>query len=349
MQKLDIFNEEFNKLVTDGYISVQKHPKDDLFIYNYTHKCQFDKVWNKWTKMCRGIITDSLGNIKARPFEKFFNFEELDSVPDIEFQVHEKYDGSLGILYWRGETACIATRGSFTSDQALMATGMLHTTYAGLISSFDKSKTYLFEIIYPKNRIVVDYGDDEKLILIAVIDTATGKDDHDAYHASPFEKATSYECDISSLSDLKPNRDNSEGYVIEFKDGLRCKIKHDEYVRLHRLMTGVNERRIWEVLQSDGIEGIKKFIDRVPDEFYEWVHKKTADLLEKYLNIEMCAGKVYDDLLHLSTRKEQAQELRYNSHIIRSVVFAMLDNKPYSHIIWKHIKPAAEKPFKIEV
>ena len=38
-------------------------------------------------------------------------------------------------------------------------------------------KTYLFEIIYPENRIVVDYGDYKGLVLIDVIDNETGKSD----------------------------------------------------------------------------------------------------------------------------------------------------------------------------
>ena len=34
--------------------------------------------------------------------------------------------------------------------------------------------TYLFELIVLWNRIVVDYGDDEKLIVLGVIETESG-------------------------------------------------------------------------------------------------------------------------------------------------------------------------------
>lgn len=345
----DIHDARLKQLIETGYIAVQKHPAADLYIYNYTHKCQFDKVWNDLTMMCRGLIVSGDGRIVARPFKKFFNLEELEQVPDIEFQVHEKYDGSLGILYWNGDTACIATRGSFTSEQSVRATGMLHTTYEDMLGSLDRSKTYLFEIIYPENRIVVNYGKDEKLVLIAVIDTETGLDDHGAYYASPFERATVYECSISSLSELKPNRENAEGFVIQFKDGMRCKLKHAEYVRLHRLLTGVNERRIWEVLAKDGVEGVKAFIDRVPDEFYEWVSKITERLLGDYVHMETVADQKLWYCEKLPTRKEQALWLSGEDPRIRSIVFAMLDDKPYSQIIWKHLKPKAERPFKIAV
>ena len=117
----DIF--ELQKLISDGYVNVQKHPKYDLLIYNYSHKCQFDQKWNEITKLCRGLILDKDYNIITRPFTKFFNYEELDSnfIPwassDYVY-VQEKIDGSLGILFYYNEWI-LATRGSFTSDQAI--------------------------------------------------------------------------------------------------------------------------------------------------------------------------------------------------------------------------------------
>lgn len=51
--KLDLST--VNKLIEEGYIAVQKHPDAELYLYNYTHKCQFDKVWNEYTMLCRGI------------------------------------------------------------------------------------------------------------------------------------------------------------------------------------------------------------------------------------------------------------------------------------------------------
>ena len=65
---------EFRK--RSKYINEQKHPALDLIIWNYTPECQFSRSWDKYTEMCRGLITDSKGNIVARPFKKFFNYGE---------------------------------------------------------------------------------------------------------------------------------------------------------------------------------------------------------------------------------------------------------------------------------
>ena len=44
--------------IYNGYISVSKHPIYDLYIYNYTKQCIFDKSWNEATEKCRGLIVD---------------------------------------------------------------------------------------------------------------------------------------------------------------------------------------------------------------------------------------------------------------------------------------------------
>ena len=95
-------------------------------------------------------------------------------IPQLPFEVFEKLDGSLGILYWLNNLPYIATRGSFESEQARHATEILHGRYQHTFSSMDTNKTYLFEIIYPENRIVVDYGEMDDLILLTVIDNQTG-------------------------------------------------------------------------------------------------------------------------------------------------------------------------------
>lgn len=167
---------QLNQLIADNYINVNKHPTADLYIYNYTAKAQYDSVWNEWTLACRGLILDGDFKIVARPFQKFFNLGEHENqvIPNESFEVFEKMDGYLGILYWLDNKPHIATRGSFASEQALVATEMLHTQYADVISLLEKSKTYLFEIIYPENRIVLDYVNERKLVLLAIVDTEIG-------------------------------------------------------------------------------------------------------------------------------------------------------------------------------
>ena len=138
------------EMIDTNYVNVNKHPTHDLFIYNYTAKSQYDRMWNDVTLMCRGLIMDAEYNIVARPFTKFFNLGEHENqvVPNESFKIFEKLDGSMGVLYWIGNEPFMATRGSFTSEQSVKANAILRSKYADILRGLDKSKTYLFEIIY---------------------------------------------------------------------------------------------------------------------------------------------------------------------------------------------------------
>ena len=132
MNNIDFAN--LQKMVDEKFISVQKHPTEPLFIYNYTQRCQFDRVWNNETLACRGLILNDKNEIVARPFPKFFNLQEVidqgGQIPAEDFIVTEKMDGSLGILYWVEDKPYLATRGSFVSDQAIMGNWILHNKYS---------------------------------------------------------------------------------------------------------------------------------------------------------------------------------------------------------------------------
>src|ERR1700683_3484778 len=156
-------------MLEQGYIRQQFHPGEPLAILNYTEKAQFDRVWNDATRQCRGLLYKVFGQeVVARPFPKFFNYGEEDvhhSYYHTPVTVTDKLDGSLGILYPVGHYGwAIATRGSFTSPQALHGTAKLQE-YLKTWEPADGS-TYLFEIIYPANRIVCNYYDTDDLFLL---------------------------------------------------------------------------------------------------------------------------------------------------------------------------------------
>lgn len=342
---IDLFREQEEL----GLITCRKHPEVDLLIWNYTPKCQFERAWNEVTMQARGLITKPDGTIVARPFRKFKNIEEHEGpIPLEPFEVTEKMDGSLAIMYFIDNKPYIATRGSFISEQAIKANDILYNKYGGILGLFKPRYTYLFECLYPQNRIVVDYGDTEDLVLLAVIDTETGEeqDIHDPNFMKlcnglfPIAKLYDGIKDINELKKLE--EPNKEGFVIRFKSGLRLKCKFSEYVRLHKILTQCTARTIWELLRNN--QSFDDLLEKVPDEFFQWV-KTTRDTLQtQYSNIEIFTREIYTQVKDLPTRKEQAAIIV--KHAYSAVVFSMLDGKPYADIIWKQLKPQAEKPFK---
>jgi RNA ligase len=160
-----------------GLVRAQTHPALPLTIFNYTEKCAYDGIWSETTLTCRGLIADCVtGEVVARPFLKFFNHGQ-PGAPAISLEaaveVTDKADGSLGIIYPTPDGYAVATRGSFASDQAIRATEMLRTRYAGWTPPADH--TVLVEIVYPENRIVIDYAGMSDLILLGAVHVPTGR------------------------------------------------------------------------------------------------------------------------------------------------------------------------------
>lgn len=326
------------QMISENYVRVNKHPIYDLYIYNYTAKAQYERIWNEITLSCRGLILDGNDNIVARPFSKFFNLGEIQDVqlPNLPFEVFDKLDGSLGILYWINETPFIASRGSFSSEQSDRANQILNEKYSSSFSLLDKNKTYVFEIIYPENRIVVDYGSEEKLVLLAIVDTQSGAEF--PLEEIGFPVVEKYD-GIQDLDILKAlNNDNKEGFIIKFSNDFRVKIKFEEYLRLHRIVTQVSTSSIWEYLKTN--QSMEEILERVPDEFFDWVKQTKADLETQFLAIET---QCKNDFKVLDSVKETA--LYFQTCAFPGVLFSMLHERDYSEIIWKKIKPKFEKPF----
>jgi hypothetical protein len=397
------------KYYSDGLLHKQTHPTLDLTIWNYSPKVQYERLWDDITMQCRGLVTNSKGEIVARPFKKFFNYEEHkpEDLPNEFFEVYEKMDGSLGILFYyeyelsderryniwfnnnyqtgmerffdpnnlpdfddpyyeptpksKGEWV-MATRGSFTSPQAIKGKELLEKyNFERLHTGY----TYLFEIIYKENRIVCEY-DYEDLVLLGMINTKTGDEVNIHYDNEDvrfknmisnigFRVVMLYKTWGEGYDLLKEEISNDrEGYVIRFKNGFRMKIKGEEYKRLHRILTNISNRDIWEYLKDD--KPLDDLLEKVPDEFNDWVKKTVRDLKYGCFHLRERAGKLHDgfrygkygDVYPEPSKKEFAEFVMKQQEPLHGIMFAMWEgnNKKVDEIIWKLMKPKYSKPFK---
>lgn len=259
----------------DNYINVQEC--GDLRQYTYSQSCTYDKAWTPFTRMARGLILDHANdNVVATPFPKFFNHgEEPLPIPDLPFEIHNKIDGSLIILFWHNGGWRTATKGSFNSEQAKWAMEWLRnlkpTEHSPGLSNLAPGTTYLFEAVYPENRIVVTY-DFSGLVLLGGYH-ADGRefnliDEIDAASALGCRTAgRRFYSSISELLALMPALPASqEGFVVRFNNGYRLKFKGDEYCRIHRLISNVTPLAIWESMKAgDDLEAIRR---ELPEEFW---------------------------------------------------------------------------------
>ena len=344
---------KLDSMVKEGWLISQAHPTLDLTIYNYSQKTQYQKYWTEETLMARGLVLNSKGKIVARPFPKFFNASEVeDQIPNTEFEVYEKEDGSLGIFFWYavGEELhpVFASRGSFTSEQAVRGWEILQRfPYHNLAYGY----THMFEIIYPENKIVVDYNRIETVILLGIIQTATGReinrDSLEEHLGKDFHLVKKYSCNNSWKELQRHSIHNREGYVIRYLNGFRIKVKFEEYVRLHKIYSGISNIDIWEILK-DG-KSLSNFLENIPDELYDWVNYWEKELIKSFeSNRDKAIGQFHDlEKTELIDRKSKAIWIQRNVDLeFRSILFLMLDDKNWNPLIWKMIKPLRETPQK---
>jgi RNA ligase len=338
--------EKLNKYYEDGLLYKQVHPSLPLTIWNYTEKVQYENLWDEVTLMCRGLVTDNNGDIVASPFQKFFNIEEGKFEPTEKFEVYEKMDGSLGIVFWYRGQWVVATRGSFTSDQSIKAKEILRKYNTDIMF---RHLTFCFEIIYPENRIVLDYGTDEKLVLLGTFDKNGKEMDVDMWSQWGFDVVKKYDGinDYKQLKEMVKN--DQEGFVVKFSNGDRVKVKGIEYLRLHKIMTNVTTTGVWEYLKNG--EDVMEILKDVPDEFYNKIKTYVQHLKYGYFQISEDAGKKFDGMMYgkyndkepIEDRKEFAEWVLTQPKHMSGILFRMFDKKDYSEIIWNLIRPEFKK------
>ena len=348
--------DEYRSMLQQKYIKEQSHPKfPHIVVCNYTDPCVWEGVWNKTTLQCRGLIYNTVtGEVLARPFTKFFNIEQPEAPKwgeDELVEVTDKLDGSLGILFWNpaGEPE-IATRGSFTSDQAQWGTEVYQGKFDGTWEP-DKNNTYLFELIYPENRIVVNYEGMQDMVFLAAIDKKTGKTlpIKDAYGDWGGPIRPTLEDGITYKEALAlPEREGLEGYVI-FNPAREeyVKLKFSAYKELHRILTNTSTKNIWEVLSTN--QNPEEVFASAPDEFHVWMKSVISDLTVQFDDIKTKAyeayGDIVDELSKEYTRKdfaEKANKTEYSKYL-----FLIFDGHNIDEQVWRSIKPVGGVTYRI--
>lgn len=258
-------------------------------IFNYNQQTSIAKLWNDVNQWCRGLIFDEhTHEIVAVPFFKFFNLNQrpetsLESVvrEGAPVRIANKEDGSLGIIFWDKYRSAlrVSTRGSLDSEQAEWATAWINRPLErdGLIEvirfmshAIDRHYTYQCEVIYTKNRIVLDYGDFEGLVGLARVCNVTGLPDYDltVLPAQWPRTLTFDDLDIPKILSLRESLTwQQEGWVITYPSGLMVKVKVKDYERVHAIRFSVTPNTILKIMQ-DGCDPLMA-IEDLPDEFID--------------------------------------------------------------------------------
>jgi len=235
---------------------------------------------------------------------------------------------SLGILY-RDNGYKIATRGSFNSEQAEFATEFLNNYFN--LSDLPDELTLLFEIIYPENRIVVNYGNTEDLVLLAAINRFTGEEYpfygekslyalHEKYGFSlpqiyNFNNVTQI---LEAAARLEGSK--AEGFVLVYSDGERFKIKGDEYLELHKLVSSLTRNTVFDAW-SKGIQY------DCPDEFKQEVSRYISEFEQNYAEIMQIVEDAWKNAPKANRKEFALYVTDLYPKYIQGLLFSKLDGR----------------------
>lgn len=373
---IGVTKDEFiEKYLHTGLVTEAIHKEFPLNIFTYGRKAVHENLWDTVTSRCRGIVVNrDTEEIVARPFEKFHNYgsaliagtNAMDNPTLFLRRPHviEKVDGFLCTMYrWKGKSY-IASKGSFHSVHAKWATAQYNKIER---PGFPVTHTPVFEGLCRDLRIVVDYGDRVGLVLLALINNETGEESQPDEltqwaNRNGFETAKVHAdknvLDALEETLLTTNAGTEEGYVLTwYNSGAppdRLKVKFQEYLRLHRMVTGVSPKRIWEVLSQTHLKAdldeyltsstpwFKKFVTQWIGAMKAEYDRQFAGASAAYVRVkETVRVKVgqypYENLG--AERKAWALEfLRDENKEFAPILFSMLDNKDVSAVIWKRVR-----------
>jgi len=352
------FFDEYAKLeslVIEGLVTKRKHPDFDLYIYNYSPKAQFlpRSQWSETLSRARGLVLDESGRQVARSFDKFWNYDESFVPPSGEAcYVSPKIDGSLILVLQYEGKLIFATRGSFVSDQAKEAEKIYQEKY-GFWPNL--GETLVFEVIYPENRIVVDYGDMRDLHLLSAFDgdyeyrpdvLRLYVQEDDELKVNPTYFKNDFSKYIESAKIIKGERD--EGWVLRcWPSNLRVKIKGEDYFRLHRLIFNTSQKTIWEMLKSgQSVEELAASCGH--SQFATWIKETALTLQASHANLNSLVLSVWWHRPVGVSRKDFAAWAKQQSPSITPFMFALLDGKDISDMLWDFVHPKFPHQYKLE-
>lgn len=137
---------------------------------------------------------------------------------------------------------------------------------------------------------------------------------------------------------------NQEGSVLRFSNGLRLKVKGDEYKRIHALISRCTPLAMWEAMRAGtDLEALRRDL---PEEFwadFDAIRETLADRLTEVLGqVEYLA----DGISHLSD-KEVGLALRTFPKILQGLIFpyrnGTLDSPRVRDVLFRIVRPTGNK------
>lgn len=276
------------KFIQDLMLDTKEEDNLILLDYNQIYSPRFSVA-----DACRGIILDkNTLEIVCRPFRRFYNLGEIyNHLPYNlnvdDYIIREKLDGSLIKVYHYNNEWRWATRGTINGNSLDIRYGVVHsTTFEEIVKealkdlgfdswdeaakahNFNPENTYLFELVSPYNKVVIQY-EKPKLYYLSSIVNKTGEYGGDIDWVNKpkswkFLEDDSMEVVMNTIENGYDTYD--EGVVVyDAKTNLPVyKIKTSLYVKLHYIRgNGLTLKKAVEIVADNEQE---EYISYFPED-----------------------------------------------------------------------------------
>ena len=352
---------EFRVLEKDGYSVINYAVAFDT-TFEWDHN---DPVGSAVRRECRGLTFDKNGDLICRKYHKFFNVGEKEETQLNKINLYEphivleKLDGSLISAQPTPYGFRLCTKAGVT-EVAMNAEVFIadKPQYSAFISAmFDGGMTPLFEWVSRKNRVVVDYPEDN-LILTGIRNTTKG-----VYllYENMVELAEHWNIPIVKAVNglavqnielfVKQVREweSDEGVVIRFNSGKMVKIKADQYVLRHKSKDSISqEKNVLECVLGDAVDDLVPLLapndvsrlQRFQGAFWRGLDEVAYEMAELFIK----GNKMYPE------KKDFAVEFvqKKVEPIYAPIMYAMKSGKGSKEVLIEMIRKSLSSQQKID-
>jgi RNA ligase len=263
-------------------------------MFNYRlATCEDFKEHNAYELRGLTFIKDGEKWVRYPMLTKFFNLNQCEctqygSVKDKDIvSVENKEDGSLiSLILLPNGRIKAKTKMSFDNEQTKIVETILITRKVRSTIEKYSEFTFLFELVSPRNKIVLPYHVTE-LRLLQVRETLTGvyRDDLVEEFAKKMEvkHAEKFQHTLDELIKMREVIEDIEGWVVKFRDGQMIKIKTEWYIAAHGLMEDISqEHKIIEMILNETIDDVLGELDEGSEEKLRI--EEIIELIDGYFN-----------------------------------------------------------------
>lgn len=320
--------------------------KGDYWILNY----QQGGARNEYNRLCRGMtVHQPTGLVHSFPFARFFNFGEKDAVP-VDFanaEIMEKMDGTMvGVSFptrdplrplWQTRKMlstqdCDFEMKSFYGENFKLMTLIGEYVKKLAFNAAYTHCTWVFEFIHKHTQVITKYTPDQYgLYLIGCrdLDTYTEFSEREldvlagiigAKRPRRWDAVASHDLIVQMFSD---HPKDFEGFVVrERETANRNKVKSDDYVKVHHLLTKISYKNLLPLWIAGEQDEVVTYFPQAQEKI-----DKIAAAFEKFADVVVARIKFWHDK-ELS-RKDLAMRLtgqvpdpdKEDNTVIRGLIF----------------------------